>query len=156
MRSTFFLALAGLATLTLSKSHIKHHMKVKAAWPAVVAPMNYEYKFKAYHLDPVTNELTRDFELGALHFSDSEHNQKLISSLRTIGGVEREIFTFIDFGNNYFTDSIPDMNLCIKRDLPAGLNIDLKQIMLDMLNPEMGLTQYAGVTTLPYANSTYH
>ena len=92
MRCTFLLALSGLATLSLAKSHIKHHLVNQQPWPQVQAPSNYEFEIQAYQYDPVTNVLTRDFEAGDLQYVDAEHNQQLISQLRTINGVRREIF----------------------------------------------------------------
>lgn len=92
MRSTFLLALSGLATLSLGKSHIKHHLVNQQPWPQVQAPSNYEFEINAYQYDPATNVLTRDFELGNLQYVDSEHNQQVVSQLRTIDGVKREIF----------------------------------------------------------------
>jgi hypothetical protein len=66
------LLLAGLATLAFAKDHIKHHLKshhhhpVSAtnSWPSVIAPFNFEYEVQTYKYDPVTHEMTRDFELG--------------------------------------------------------------------------------------------
>ena len=74
--SILSLALAGLATLALSKDHIKHHLKSashhhhqleqSSSWPVVIAPFNFEYEVQAYKYEPVTHELTRDFEMGQL------------------------------------------------------------------------------------------
>ena len=99
MRSSI-LALASLAAVAFSKDHIKHHLKthhhheVSAApsWPPVIAPFNFEYEVMTYRYDPVTHEMTRDFELGQLQYTDSDHNQQVISVLRTINGERREIF----------------------------------------------------------------
>ncbi len=53
MRFTLLtLALAGLATLTLAKDHIKHHLKnvhhheavAQAPWPPVIVPFNFEFE----------------------------------------------------------------------------------------------------------------
>jgi hypothetical protein len=66
------LALVSVATLAFSKEHIKHHLKSHhhhevastASWPSVIAPFNFEYEVNTYKYDPVTHEMTRDFELG--------------------------------------------------------------------------------------------
>ena len=104
MRSTLLtLALAGLASLTLSKEHsVKHHLKAahhhsrtteqSIAWPAVIFPYNIEYEVNAYKYNPLTHELTRDFDSGFLQYTDSTHNQQVISVLKTINGERKEIF----------------------------------------------------------------
>jgi hypothetical protein len=50
--SILALALAGLATLALSKDHIKHNLKGHhhhevadpTPWPSVIVPFNFEYE----------------------------------------------------------------------------------------------------------------
>ncbi len=154
MRSTFLLALSGLATLSVGKSHIKHHLVNQQPWPQVFAPSNFEFETQAYQYDPVTNKLTRDFELGDLQYVDSEHNQQINAQLKTIYGVRREIFTYIDFTNKYYTISIPKINFCVENALPYDIN--LQETMKQLHDPKGNMTKYMGVSTLPFADSTYY
>lgn len=60
----------------------------------------------------------------------------------------------MDFTNKYFTISIPEINYCVEYALPFDIN--LKETMKELHDPKGNMTKYMGISTLPYANSTYY
>ena len=174
-----------ITVTTLSLATASHHLKKEESfdlyergeikesenrdWPPVNFPYNFKINYKVYTWNAEKKELESYKNTSALQYVDSDGNreltmfralpkemsEKVLNDEETIVGDQyQHASVYLNCTTGVVTFMMPELDYC--RYIPTGKPFNLKKMIDDIMDPKAGITEYKGISKLPYSATDLH